>query len=285
MRRSDHEAELASNEAQLVKARAKAAKNAATAKRAKQASLAASGRVHYSFPGPPRGVDSPAEIEAVVGKDGHAYGVPRGQKLRLDLHAVIEPERLAACKALMVHGGGSESAASIDGLETYKEGMVALLAACTSLEELHWHDAMAISHVLCGPGDEPVASRLTCSLKVLSIPFCSRCFAPEDLGDLAIFTNLERLDLRSSLELEHGIGNPKCYRDPYDSDEDGANDEPMPYTNGLIAVANANTKTLREVDLDGILDFDGLKYCLDQDALTILSRAGVHVKLGKKTAW
>ena len=121
--------------------------------------------------------------------------------------------------------------------------------------------------------------------QVLSIPFCSRYFAPEDLEDLAIFTKLERLDLRSSLEIEHGIGNPKCYRDPYDSDEDGADDEPMPYTNGLVAVADANAKTLKEVDLDGILDFDGLKYCLDQEALDTLSTAGVRVKLGKKTAW
>ena len=296
MPRSAYDAELASNTALLSKAAAGAAKAVGKAKKQKQAALARSGRVHYSFPGPPRGVDSPASVEAVIGKDGAAYAVPRGEILSIagGKHPVITPAELTACRDLMVHGRGGDSAAALqDDLTCYKRGMAALLEACTSLEELHWHDAAAISELLTGrvdgsPDDasELPETRLTKTLKVLSIPFCSRCFAPEDLEDLARFSALERLDLRSSLEIEYGIGNPKCYRDPWlsDSDEDGKDDEPMPYTTGMLAVADAN-KTLKEIDLDGILDFDGLKYTLDHSVLQALAARGAKVNLGRKTAW
>ena len=84
--------------------------------------------------------------------------------------------------------------------------------------------------------------------------------------------------------LRRGIGNPKCYRDPYDSEDDGADDEPMPYSGGMLQMAEAN-KGLKEVDLDGILDFDGFKYTLDEDVIEALASMGVKVNLGKKTAW
>jgi len=294
MPRSAYDAELASNTALLSKATAGAAKAAGKAKKQKQTELGRSGRVHYSFPGPPRGVDSPASVEAVIGKDGAAYAVPRGQVLSIagGKHPVLTHAEQTACGRLMVHGRGGDSAAALeDGHTCYKRGMAALLEACTSLEELHWHDAAAVSELLTGrvdgsPDDaaELQETRLTKTLKVLSIPF-SRCFAPEDLEDLARFSALERLDLRSSLEIEYGIDNPKCYRDPYDSDEDGKNDdEPMPYTTGMLAVADANKK-LKEIDLDGILDFDGLKYTLDDSVLQVLAARGVRVNLGRKTAW
>ena len=304
MLRSSYDAELASNTALLSKAAASAAKAAGKAKKQKQAALARSGRVHYSFPGPPRGVDSPASVEAVIGKDGAAYAVPRGQALSIagGKHPVITPAELAACRDLMVHGGltmaslgrGGDSAAALkDDLKCYRRGMAALLEACTSLEELHWHDAAAISELLTGrvdgsPDDasELPETRLTKTLKVLSIPYCCRSFAPEDLEDLARFSALERLDLRDSLEIEYGIGHPKVLRDPWlsDSDEDGKDDEPMPYTTGMLAMANANKK-LKEIDLDGILDFDGLKYTLDDSVLQDLAARGVKVNLGRKTAW
>ena len=296
MPRSAYDAELASNTALLSKAAASAAKAAGKAKKQKQAALARSGRVHYSFPGPPRGVDSPASVEAVIGKDGAAYAVPRGQALSIagGKHPVITPAELAACRDLMVHGQGGDSAAALkDDLKCYRRGMAALLEACTSLEELHWHDAAAISELLTGrvdgsPDDasELPETRLTKTLKVLSIPYCSRSFAPEDLEDLARFSALERLDLRDSLEIEYGIGHPKVLRDPWlsDSDEDGKDDEPMPYTTGMLAMANANKK-LKEIDLDGILDFDGLKYTLDDSVLQVLAARGVKVNLGRKTMW
>ena len=291
MLRSAFESEVASNESVVAKAAAAAVKSTAKAKKQKQAALAKSGRVHYSFPGPPRGVDSPASIEAVVGMDGAAYAVPRGQVLSMAKHPILTPAELAACTSLMVHGRGDDAARSAkDDAACFKRGMAALLDACTSLVELHWHDAIAISELLTGrvegsPDDasQLPETRLTKTLKVLSIPF-SNCFAPEDLEDLARFRALERLDLRGSLELEYGIGNPKCYRDPYDSDEDGADDEPMPYSDGMRQMAEAN-KGLQEVDLDGILDFDGLKYTLDEDVIEALASTGVRVKLGKKTAW
>ena len=123
MPRSAYDAELASNTALLSKAAASAAKAAGKAKKQKQAALAKSGRVHYSFPGPPRGVDSPASVEAVIGKDGAAYAVPRGQALSIagGKHPVITSAELAACRDLMVHGGltmaslgrGGDSAAAL----------------------------------------------------------------------------------------------------------------------------------------------------------------------------
>lgn len=58
----------------------------------------------------------------------------------------------------------------------------------------------------------------------------------------------------------------------------------MPYTTGMLAVADANKK-LKEIDLDGILDFDGLKYTLDDSVLQVLAARGVRVNLGRKTAW
>jgi hypothetical protein len=293
MRRSAYDAEQASNAALLAKAAADAVKAASKAKKQKQAALSKSGRVHYYFPGPPRGVDSPASVEAVIGKDGAAYAVPRGQVLSIatSSHSIVDTAALAECKSLLVHGRGDDAASSMqDDLECYKRGISALLEACTSLLELHWHDAKGISEVLTGrvdgsPDDaaQLPETRLSRSLRVLSIPY-SRCFAPEDLEDLARFRALERLDLRGSLELEYGIGNPKCYRDPYDSDEGGEDDEPMPYSNGMLAVADANTR-LKEIDLDGIRDFDGLKYTLDDDVLHQLAAKGVSVNLGRKTAW
>ena len=50
----------------------------------------------------------------------------------------------------------------------------------------------------------------------------------------------------------------------------------------LLADAN---KTLKEIDLDGILDFDGLKYTLDHSVLQALAARGAKVNLGRKTAW
>mmetsp|Transcript_11354 Transcript_11354/g.33379 ORF Transcript_11354/g.33379 Transcript_11354/m.33379 type:complete len:397 (+) Transcript_11354:68-1258(+) len=294
MLRSTYEAELASNAALLAKSAAAAAKAAGKAKNKKQAELAKSGRVHYSFPGPPRGVDRPASLEAVVGKDGAAYAVPRGEALSVSggKHRQLTLEELAACKSLLVHGRGGDCAADVkdEELMCFKRGMTALLGACASLDELHWHDAMAISELLTGRVDgspedaaELPETRLTKSLKVLSIPH-TRYFAPEDLEDLARFSALERVDLRGSLELEYGISNPKCYKDPYLSDSDGEDEEPMPYTEGMLAMADANKK-LKEIDLDGILDFDGFKYTLDNNVVEELASKGVRVKLGRKTAW
>ena len=58
----------------------------------------------------------------------------------------------------------------------------------------------------------------------------------------------------------------------------------MPYSEGMLQMADAN-KQLVELDLDGILDFDGLKYTLDESVVDELRSRGTRVNLGKKTAW
>lgn len=280
VRQSVIDAENKANEALLQKAARAAAQTQQQKKKQKEAALQASGKVHYSFPGPPRGVDAPAEVEVLVDDDLLAYAVPRGEKIDKQNHARVEPAQLAGCRSLMIRA--TDAAVAKEG---FVEQMRSLLEACAVLEELHWHSAAHVSQIMCGTdadGQNPKQSRLTRSLRVLSLPYCSRTFDPEGLQDLATFSGLEALDLRSSLDMEHGIGHPATTRDPYDSDE--GDDEPLPYSEALVAVAQANPK-LKEVDLDGILDFDAFSYCLDQHAVDTVEAGGARVKLGRKTAW
>ena len=281
VRQSVLDAEKKADEALLQKAARTAAQKQQKKKKQKESALQRSGKVHYSFPGPPRGVDANAELEVLVDADLLAYAVPRGEKFDKQKHARAEPAQLAGCRSLMIRA--TDGAVAEEG---FVEQTRSLLEACTSLEELHWHDAAHISRILCGTdaeGENPKQSRLTRSLRVLSLPYCSRNFGPEELADLAIFSGLEALDLRSSLDMELGIGHPATMRDPYDSDE-GGDCEPLPYSEALVAVAQANRK-LKEVDLDGILDFDAFSYCLDQHAVCTVEAGGARVKLGRKTAW
>ena len=58
----------------------------------------------------------------------------------------------------------------------------------------------------------------------------------------------------------------------------------MPYDDALTAVGNS-CRSLKVVDLDGILNFGAFKYCLTYRAVNALQRKGVSVKLGKQTDW
>ena len=254
-----------------------------------EARLQQAGEVHYSYPPPPHGADLAAEIELVV-CNGGVFEAPRAEGMSFKLtpgRPALDLSRVAAVRTLMMRFVEAKDEA---GAEANVAAAKRVLAAAASLKELHWHNACSVGEVLagvteagecCGPW-APVETRITRELKVLSLPFVQRSVGPDNLETLKAFSALSRLDLRGSLDMEHGMhlgqGGGMF---GYDSEEEEAEKEPMPYNQPLLAIAAANPG-LNEIDLDGILDFDTIRYCLDDDGIDELYGHGVNLKLGKK---
>jgi hypothetical protein len=258
------------------------------------------GKPHYSWPPNPQ-VDLPAELELVVAEDGKLrrydstkkkpMGTAAGGSSAADSSVPLEPEEvalsdreLAKVRSLMVRaeaGGekfGSKYSAAPQG-EGFQDALVQLLKKCTSLEELHWHRAMAGEELLKRIlSDTSLGETLT----TLALPLAARGgLSPEAVSALAGFRSLVELDLRESLDMEYGSAMPAAYRDPWDSDPGEEELEPMPYTEPLL-LATAAMDQLKSLDLDGILNYNCFKYCLDGHVISEIQAQGTKVNLGSQ---
>ena len=225
----------------LKKAYAKKLAKEDAAKMKKAKVLRKSGRVFYSFPPPPTGYDIPADVELLICND-KILNVPRKDQCHFKDEGQVAPfdlSRLAACTSIELQTTCTSS------LEDIMKLTELLFASCkNNLEELHWLGSKDISYII-GSKSGPHAKECMQNLKVLSLPYASR-FDPDDLMEVSKFPSLERLDLRSSFDMQHGI---HTYYDNYDSDN---SDKEMPYSEAFLAVCK-NCEHLTEFNLGDIM--------------------------------
>ena len=221
------------------------------------------GEVEYNFP---PGNDSPAELEISIGTDGEPYLVPRKDKLDMARHSVASPSALATAASLMIHGDPPASLVA-GGSAPFLKALNALFEKCLVAEQVYWFwpkwEHAADSLLLASES----TVHLRKNLKVLSLTLSSA--DPDRMDGIGNFEKLEVLDLRSSLNLEYGINHVQSMEENfYDDDEYGGDDggDGAPYSMPLMQLAE-DLKKLRVINLDGIMEDDQLRYCLDEECV------------------
>ena len=69
--------------------------------------------------------------------------------------------------------------------------------------------------------------------------------------------------------------------DPYDSDPGQVE---LPYDDCLVMLPQ-NSASLRRLDVSGVLDYGGMKYCFGWPTVQKMGELGVQVEVGKQEAW
>jgi len=233
-------------------------------------------RPHYSWPPNPT-IDVPAELEVIITEEGE---ITQCNNSNSNSNAPDYSVIKSVCIKPEPHGAkfGSKYADAPQG-KLYQDAMVSLLKQCTSLEELHWHRSKHCEIMLTRLVKE---TTLPATLLVLSIPG-SRDLTPEAMtAGLPHFHQVQSLDFQMSLDMEHGTHFESMYRDPYDSGPEV--EEDMPYSEPLLAAAQS-MPGLKELNLNGIMNFDCFKYCLNASVPGQLRGRGVNVILGCKEHW
>jgi len=240
--------------------------DAARCERAQQ--IRRAGRVFYSFPPPPRGYDIPADVELLI-CNGKLLNVPRKDQLHFKDEGQVAPfdiSRLTACKSIELQAINSKR-------EDIMKVTELIFASCKDkLEEFHWIAARDVPYII-GSNSGPHARECMQNLKVLSLPFAWG-FDPDDLVEVSKFPSLERLDLRSSLDMQHGMG---IYYD-----DSGRNTE-MPYSEAFLTVCQ-KCEHLNHIDLGDIMTelygFSVFAMTLDRFVLIEAHKKGIKLKLG-----
>lgn len=275
MLRSEFDAETKRREQVVKDANAKAMKEAEAERKRKRKKLEKSGKVFYSFPPPPRGVDSPADVELYIDATG-IYQVPRLEKPEKD-QKPIDLSTIADCKSVMMRTERDIKADRNEQKKAIAANTENIFGACKHLEELHWHNSFFISDII-GAKSGPNAKERMKSIRILSLPVTS-ALGPEELEEFAAFTAMKELDLRHSLDPSQYGG----YPDMFYEDPDEPIEEPRkPYSEPMLKVGRT-CRHLKLINLEGILDYDAFDSCLDYDVPSELEyHQGVKVKVGKK---
>uniref|UniRef100_A0A6S8U2X0 Uncharacterized protein n=1 Tax=Chaetoceros debilis TaxID=122233 RepID=A0A6S8U2X0_9STRA len=253
------------------------------AKEAKSEKLKRAGRVYYSFPPPPRGVDIPADMEIIL-IDGKIFDAPREDQLEFKDDGTLEPlplSRLAFCTSIQMRIAGLNRRTEECDLLIVQKQTEGIFETCTELIELHWLGASHISRII---GDEsgPHAKKFMKNrVKTLALP-CSFHFDPDDLMALKSCKSLERLDLRNSFDMELGIHHHFGFGLGIGDDSDDGEQGELPYTEAFSYIVE-NCMGLKYIDLEGLRsDVDNIslmEYTLDSDALQHARCNGVNVKI------
>ena len=281
---SDYNAEIERRDNVLLEAWEEGQKKEQKAKEVKSEKLKRAGRVYYSFPPPPRGFDMPADMEIIL-IDGKIFDVPREDQIDFKDDGALEPlllSRLASCTSIQMRTAGLNALTKECDLLTIQKQTEDIFEICTELIELHWLGASHISRIIGDESGPHAKNFMRNRVKTLSLPYSFQ-FNPDDLMALKSCKSLERLDLRSSFNIELGIHHHFLgfgFGSGGDSD-DGEQGE-LPYTEAFSHIVE-NCMKLKYIDLEGLRDisdnFSSMEYTLDSHALRHARYNGVNVKI------
>lgn len=234
---SDYHSELKKRDEILQDAHKKYAAKKQQKKNEKRKKILKQKRVYYSFPPT---FDIPAEAEVMFDKD-KIYAVPRANQHKGpgEHPQVIHASSLSSCCSIQMR--------SVDGLDkdSFVQQTELIFKECTNLKELYWHNAKYVKEVFNAPHAQERLPKLT----VLSIPY-SFNFTPLDLGQVQHCEALQRLDLRSSFDIQESVmshAHANMFRSTSEQDDTPS----TPYLGMLLGILEC-CENLEFVDLEGI---------------------------------
>eukprot|EP01083_Nonionella_stella_P297196 1009425_1 len=179
---SDYNAKVERRDKVLQEAWEERQKKEEKVKTAKREKLKRAGRVYYSFPPPPRGVDIPADMEIIL-INGKIFGVPREDQLDFKDDGSLEPlplSRLASCTSIQMRTAGLNHLTKECDVLIVQKQTEGIFDTCTELIELHWLGAAHISRIIGDESGPHAKNFMQNRVKTLSLPY-SFHFSPDDL--------------------------------------------------------------------------------------------------------
>ena len=247
MTREDFEEEQANNQAFLRKEGMKRRYHFTVKGKMMELQIKDAGRVHYSTPPQPFDLKAEVEVAEEDCRDGPLAKLMRADDLNRGLAV---PSNASDIKSLMYLGGKKElkefsTKCSRANKDEIAKGLgstplLDIVAACTSLEELHIKGFMGctVSPTFVDALIK-AAPHLPHTLKVLSVGMND--VEPEALDSLCALKSLERLDFMNCFQSFD-------YEPSYGYDSDSEDSPERPYDKGLVALANS-LPNLKRIDL------------------------------------
>ena len=263
----EYEEQEASDEKFLCKARMQRRYNATVEEKIMQMQIKDAGRVYYpQRPNPNLTVKAELEVlDYEVGDDGKEE-----KEGDYNLKPVEIPKNASSIKTLMYKGGKQSLSKFMKDCRAMKEGddhtatqqeqesigLLRILAACKSLEELHLQSS-TFSDIISPAFISKMLSaapHLQQSLKVLSLrrPFEIQ---PDALPSIGKFKMLERLDISHTFSSEYYHG------DYFDDDDSTGGKAALPYDEPLLECVKS-IQELKRLDI-GNGDGESQRYLFD----------------------